>query len=79
MGFSETNLQKKQLISWKNSGQISPKINGSKKPIARKFCGQILLESNWFCADFTNIFNETKRQFCQFFFWGGGVDWNNER
>ena len=29
-----------------------------KKPISRKFSGQISLESHWFCADFTNVFND---------------------
>ena len=39
------------------------------------------LESDQFCADFTNVFIETKRQFCQllflllFFFGGGGGEW----
>ena len=28
-------------------------------------------ERNRFCAVFMNVFNETKWQFCQFFFWGG--------
>ena len=51
-------------ISRKNSGQISPKTIVKKKPISRKFSGQISLESDRFCADFTNVFNETRRQFC---------------
>ena len=42
-----------------------------KKPILRKFSGQISLESDRFRVDFINIFNETKPQFCQFFFLGG--------
>ena len=38
------------------------------------------LESDQFCADFTNVFIETKRQFCRlllllFFFFGGGGEW----
>ena len=38
------------------------------------------LESDQFCADFTNVFIETKRQFCQlllllFFLEGGGGEW----
>ena len=40
-----------------------------KKPILR----QTSLESDRFCADFTNIFNKTRRQFAQF--WGGGKWW----
>ena len=31
-----------------------------KRPISRKNSGQILLESDRSCADFTNVFNETK-------------------
>ena len=51
-----------------------------KKPISRKFSGQISLESNWFCADFTNIFMKQNGNFANFFLGGReGVDWNNER
>ena len=48
--------------------------------MAQKFSGQISLESNWFCADFSNIFMKQNGNFANFF--GGGregVDWNNER
>ena len=46
------------------------------KPISQKFSWQISLESDRFCTDFMNVFNEKKQQFCQFliFFLGGGDD-----
>ena len=40
-----------------------------KRPISRKNSGQILLESDRLCADFTNVFNEIK---CLFVGGGGG-------
>ena len=71
MGFSETNPQKKRPISWEFCGKIWDKFHQKtvikKKSILWKFSGQVLLESDRFCAHFTNIFNETKQQF-----WGGG-------
>ena len=74
MGFSETNSQKKRPISREFGGKIRDKFRQKqllKKPNFAEIFKPISLESNWFCADFTNVSNETKRQFCQFFFLGG--------
>ena len=45
-----------------------------KRPISRKNSGQILLESDRSCADFTNVFNETKWLFVEEGGGGGGGD-----
>ena len=81
-GFSEMNLQKKRPISREFGGKIRDKF--CQKTIVKKanfadIVKPISLESNWFCADFTNVSDETKRQFCQFFFLGGGEGGNDER
>ena len=54
-------------ILLKNLGQISPEYE-KEAHFVKIFWA--MKERNWFCAVFTNVFNETKRQF---FFWGGGV------
>ena len=60
-------------ILLKNLGQISPEYE-KKAHFMEIFWGKE--ESNWFCAVFTNVFNETKRQFANiFFFFGGGGEW----
>ena len=69
--FSLCILENYLQISWDFQRQICRKIwvKFSQKTIAKKgqFCrNKISLESNRFCADFTNVFNETRQQFCQF-------------
>ena len=56
-------------ILLKNLGQISPEYE-KKAHFVKIFWA--MKERNWFCAVFTNVFNETKWQFCQFFFFRGG-------
>ena len=75
MGFSEMNSQKKWPISREFGGKIRDKFRQKtivKKANFAEIFKPISLESNWFCADFINVSNETKQQFCQFFFGGGG-------
>ena len=62
MGFSETNSRIKRPISGEFRGKIRVKFR--RKTIVKKKL--ISLESDRFCAHFTNVFNETRRQFCQF-------------
>ena len=81
MGFSEMNSQKKRPISREFGGKIRDKF--CQKTIVKKanfadIAKPVSLQSNWFCADFTNVSNETKWQFCQFFL-GGGEGGNDER
>ena len=75
VGFSEMNSQKKRPISRENLakkfGTNFAKKRSLKKANFAEIFKPISLESNWFCADFTNVSNETKWQFCQFFFGGG--------
>ena len=81
VGFSEMNSQKKRPISREFGGEIWDKFRQKtivKKANFAEIFKPISLESNWFCADFTNVSNETKWQFCQFFFLGG-VGGNDER
>ena len=61
-------LQKKSQIS----RDFQRQIHGKNGQFCEKFSGQISLESDRFRVDFMNIFNETKPQFCQFFFFFGG-------
>ena len=49
-------------------GKFYWKTFGKKQPISQEFSGQISLETNWFCPDLMNVFNEKRRQCCQFFF-----------
>ena len=75
------NSRKKRPISWEFGGKIRDKFRQKmivKKANFAEIFKPILLESNWFCADFTNVSNETKQQFCHFFFSGGGGR-NDER
>ena len=76
VGFSEMNSQKKWPISRnlaEKFGTNFAKTRLLKKVNFAEIFKPISLESNWFCADFMNVSNETKQQFCQFFFGGGGA------
>ena len=77
MGFLETNSQKNSRFCRFHGkfGTNFAEIRSLKKPIPRKFCKQIMLESNQFCTDFTNVLNETKWQSLAILFWGGGGKW----
>ena len=46
--------------------EILLKNNRYKTVNFMEFSGQILIESDWFCTDLTNIFNHEGRQFCHF-------------
>ena len=56
-------------ILLKNLGPILPEYE-KKAHFAEIFWGKE--ERNWFWVVFTNVFNETKQQFCQYFFLGVG-------
>ena len=64
-GFSETNSRKKRPISREFRGnfrgQFRWKTIGKERPISWELPGQILLESDWFCADLRKTFNETRQ------------------
>ena len=64
-GFSGTNSRKKWPISREFrgnfQGQFRWKMIGKEWLIAWELPEQISLESDWFCADLRNIFNETRR------------------
>ena len=60
-GLSETNLQKKAPILQEICGNVRANFFGKKPPILWEFLGKILLESDRFCTDLTNI--STKKRY----------------
>ena len=53
--------EKKRLISRDFRGQFRGKMIGEECPISWEVPEQILLENDWFCVDFKNVFNETRQ------------------
>ena len=47
-------------------GQFRGKMIGEEWPISWEVLEQISLESDWFCVDFRNVFNETRRIYSGF-------------
>ena len=66
-GFLGANSRKKRPISREFHGnfrgQFCWKTIGIERPISWELPEQISLESDWFCADVTKVFNETRRSY----------------
>ena len=66
-GLSGTNSWKKRPIlrEFRRNfrGQFRWKMIGKEWPISWELPKQILLGSDWFCADLRNVFNETRRSY----------------
>ena len=66
-GFSGTNLRKKRPILWEFrgnfQGQFRWKTIGKERLNLWELLEQILLESDWFCADLRKVFNETSQSY----------------
>ena len=62
-GFSGTNSRENNQFCGNFRGQFRRKMIGKKRPISWELPKQMSLESNWFCADLRNVFNETRRSY----------------